>query len=96
MGKQKDNIPRATKREQKFKKVKGSFDNCTLSKDDYHKIPGEKRSEYLDKMILKKYNTKVNFKCESCGIAVAFNDSGYITDEDLLNDETISKHFKPK
>ena len=84
-----------TKKEKKFKKVEQSFNNCTLSREDLCKIPGDKELEYLKKMIAKKFKTdEIDFRCSHCGHKVLYSDSGYITDEDLLCDEMVSKNFR--
>ena len=86
-----------TKKEKKFEKLKTKYNMLLLTYEEYSKIPKEKRMEYLHKKICKKYNIKdINFTCEYCGIDVAFNDSGYITDEELLNNEQIRLYFKHK
>ena len=86
-----------TKREKKIDKVKVGYNNLTLSRRDFNGIPQENRAIYLSKIICKKYNIEdISFKCEICATAVAFDDSGYITDDDLLDNKCVRLKFKHK
>ncbi len=83
-----------TKKEKNLSKLVNKFNNCTLTEQEYRSIPPEERMIYLDKMIMKKYKCDSNISCEVCGHTVVFKESGYISDEELLSNENISKHFK--
>ena len=86
-----------TKKEKKFKKVKKQFNEGTLSKENLGRIPKDKQMEYLRREIGKKHGTKeIDFGCLTCGYTVLYTDKGYITDEDLLADEKVAKHHRPK
>lgn len=85
-----------TKKEKRYNKLKQKFDNGKISSKELNSIPVEKRLEYLSKMISRKYNcSEIEIECEICAKIVLFKDSGYISDEDLLEIENISKQFKP-
>ncbi len=86
-----------TRKEKKFKKVKKQFDEGTLSKENLRTIPQDKQTEYLQREIAKKYNTKeIEFGCPTCAYTVLYTDKGYITDEDLLADEKVAKYHRHK
>lgn len=98
MGKLKNNLllKTKTKKEKNFEKLKSKYNNLSLTYEEYSKCPKEKRIEYLQKILYKKYNKNIHFYCECCAITVAFNDNGYITDDELLNNEQIMLCFKHK
>lgn len=84
----------ATKKEENLKKLTDKINNCTLSEQEYNSIPLDDKMKYLNKMITKKYKCDTKTNCECCGYTVVFKESGYISDEDLLSNESISKCFK--
>lgn len=97
MGKLQNGMNKKTKKEKKFDKVKNEYSNLSLSREDFLKIPQEKRNIYLYKKICKKYDIKhITFECEICATSVAFDDAGYITDEELLDNEHVKLDFKHK
>lgn len=92
---QKRDKTKKTKKEMYYEKNKKAFNETGLSKQNLFKYPIEKQKEYLEREIAKKYNKdKININCMECGYSVYFNDTGYITDEELL--EHTKPYFKHK
>lgn len=88
---------KATKKDKLFTKYKIKFENNQLSKDELCRLSHEKKAEYLTKNIALKFKIPpIKISCEPCAFSVLYNDSGYITDEDLLSNPEISKKFKHK
>jgi Leucine-rich repeat (LRR) protein len=70
------------------KTKKEKYNNLTLSRTELKSIPQVNRSLYLRRVICKKYDTEnISIACEICPLTVAYDDNGYITDEDLLSNE---------
>lgn len=62
-----------------------------IRREDLGKLPFEQRHMYLLEEFNKKYKTQVTeFRCESCITETVYKDSGYITDEELIE----ITHFK--
>jgi hypothetical protein len=86
-----------TKKEKTLHKIRAKYDNLTLSRTELKSIPQVNRCIYLRRVICKKYDTEnITIACEICATTVAYDDSGYITDEDLLSNEKIGLKFKHK
>jgi len=84
-----------TNKEKRFNKLKTDFLTNNLTKDQLYRLPTDKKIEYLKRNISTKFKIpSISIKCESCAFTILYQDSGYISDEEFLNNSEISKKFK--
>ncbi|KKL15104.1 hypothetical protein LCGC14_2508950 [marine sediment metagenome] len=82
-----------TRREKYFEEHKNVFLAGNVSRENLSKYPIEKRMEYLNRELKKKYNTtQISTSCERCGTIALYEDNGYITDEEILEYASNFEH----
>lgn len=82
-----------TKNEKRFDKLKKKFDSGMMTREELSHIPTNKKEEYIARELEIKYKKKINYTCLYCAETCLFEDSGYVTDEELLEQLHM---FKPK
>jgi len=76
---------RPTRADKSLKRLRKEFEDGTLTRQQLYLIPYEKKVEYLNRELAKKYNTKdIKFSCLTCAIVALYGPRRSITDEDLL------------
>lgn len=83
-----------TRRELNDVKLAVKIKNFAITATEFTKLSPEKQIEYLKLALQKKFSEDIKFSCKACAEKALFDESGYITDEDLLKDPKCAKFFK--
>jgi len=71
-----------------------AFEACNLTADQLRGFPMEMKLEYMQRAIAAKYHKPCpKITCYSCAHDILFKDSGYISDDDML--EIAGSRFQP-
>lgn len=93
--KQRKKTGAATKEEAHALAHRKQYESVTLTESELGGFPVHMWQDYLRRHLEKKYNKpSPTFHCNHCAMNVAFNDTGYITDEELL--VYADGRFQPK
>jgi hypothetical protein len=77
-----------------LKPLQEKYDNGRLTYDELFKFSRNERGQYLVKEINKKYNIKLkNIDCQCCASKILYDNSGSISNEDLLSYPNIKNKF---
>jgi hypothetical protein len=77
-----------TRKEKVFQnsgKLQRQFKDGTLNLANLNRLPEDKKHEYLQRELRKKYNSpELVYSCTRCACTALFDDNGYITDDELI------------
>jgi hypothetical protein len=77
----------ATKREQNDVSLRPKIQSGTLSQKELESLTPATATAYLRTALPRKFRRDtVRFSCQHCAIIALFEDNGFVTDEELIED----------